>query len=271
MTIKLIEEGDIRYLEQKLSEKGKVRCLAWKQLRRIPQIHIQQWCVLNGVYQIPTKELIAWLRDAIAGRPAIEICAGRSCLGRHLGIPMTDSYLHTQPDMLRHYRRLGQQPTIPDQDVLRMEALEAIRKLEPKVVIAAWPTQLYEEPDRQSSIHGVNEEELLTLVDTYIVIGNLDVHGKKRILKKPHVEYIFPLADCQKWRALRKPNLGLGKPLDPLQSEIPHNRELFPVFVTIPSLPKRRQVSCTSRSRHDATCCVATVVSRVRRPGLTCH
>jgi len=30
--------------------------------------------------------------ERIGGRTAIEICAGRSGLGRHLGIPMTDAF-----------------------------------------------------------------------------------------------------------------------------------------------------------------------------------
>jgi hypothetical protein len=191
MGIHIAHNEDTTYLDQRFLDHGKLRCVSWKKIRRIPHEHIIQWCVKNGVYQIPTKELIAWLLNEIGGRSAIEICAGRSCLGRHLNIPMTDSYMHTLPEIQRKYLAMGQPRTIPDSDVLRMEALEAVRHFHPRVVIAAWATQRGDGADGQSNPYGVVESELLDQVETYIHIGNTNVHDGKRIMKHPHREYSF--------------------------------------------------------------------------------
>jgi hypothetical protein len=99
MAFRIIPDADTGYLDEMLIENGLVRPVRWRKLKHIPQSHLMAWCVKQGVYQIPTWELIEWLKGVIGGRSAIEICAGRSCLGRALNIPMTDSYLHTDPNM----------------------------------------------------------------------------------------------------------------------------------------------------------------------------
>ena len=117
----VLDDVDTGYLDELLLDRGLVRPVRWKKLRRVPQAHLKVWCVRQGVYQLPTCELIDWLKEAIGGRTAIEICAGRSCLGRSLGIPMSDSYLHLHPDMHRMYEILKQTPTQPPDDVERLD------------------------------------------------------------------------------------------------------------------------------------------------------
>ena len=131
----VLDDVDTGYLDELLLDRGLVRPVRWKKLRCVPQAHLKVWCVRQGVYQLPTCELIDWLKEAIAGRTAIEICAGRSCLGRSLGIPMSDSYLHLHPDMHRMYQILKQTPTQPPGDVERLTANEAVAKYKPQVVI----------------------------------------------------------------------------------------------------------------------------------------
>ena len=143
----------------------------------------------QGIYQLPTWELIDWLKEAIGRRMAIEICAGRSCLGRPLGIPMSDSYLHLHPDMQRMYQMLKQTPTQPPDDVERLTANEAVRKYKPQVVIGAWVTQLGTEGLDQTNPCGTDEEAILDTGCIYIHIGNVGAHGKKRILNRPHLEF----------------------------------------------------------------------------------
>jgi hypothetical protein len=171
---------------------GLPRSVKWKKLRGVPHNDIKVWCVRNGVYQIPTQELIEWLRSAIGNRSAIEICAGRSCLGRPLGIRMIDSFMHGDPAMNLVYRMLKQTPTVPPDDVERMNSNEAVLKYKPQVVIGAWVTQLGDGADGQSNPCGTDEEAILNTGAIYIHIGNLLSHDKKRILKRPHLEFSFP-------------------------------------------------------------------------------
>ena len=188
----VLDDVDTTYLDQMLLDRGLVRPVRWKKLRRIPYAHIKTWCVRQGIYQLPTLELIDWLREAIGGRTVIEICAGRSCLGRPLGIPMSDSYLHLHPDMQRMYQMLKQTPTQPPDDVERLTANEAVTKYKPQVVIGAWVTQYGTDGLDQTNPCGTKEEEILDTGCIYIHIGNVGAHGKKRILERPHLEFSYP-------------------------------------------------------------------------------
>ena len=161
----------------------------------VPLSEILVWCVKNAVYQVPTLELIQWLRPHVAGKKAIEICAGRGAIGRAFKIPTTDSYMQTRPDIRAYYAALGQPVIEPPKDVEKLEAMEAVRKYEPEVVIACWATQEWKsKADKNASMYGVDEEALLNFpsVKTYIHIGNVGTHGDKRILRRPHKKEQFP-------------------------------------------------------------------------------
>jgi len=75
MAFKVIDDVDTGYLDEMLIENGLVRPVRWRKLEHIPQSHLMAWCVRQGVYQIPTWELIEWLRAAINGTTENEICA----------------------------------------------------------------------------------------------------------------------------------------------------------------------------------------------------
>ncbi len=147
-------------------------------------------------YGFPTVELIAWLKEIIGDRKAIEIGAGSGDLCYHLGILGTDNYQQTWPDVQLHYAATGQ-PTIKYGPwVERLEALDAVRRHKPNVVIGSWITH-WIDPDKPmppggGNMYGLKEDELLELVDTYIMIGNLRVHQHKPILKLPHQELTLP-------------------------------------------------------------------------------
>jgi hypothetical protein len=153
------------------------------------------WAVKNAVYVFPTTELIVWLKDKIAGRKAIEICAGHGSIGRALDIISTDSFMQTMPEVQAYYRLINAPTTNPPSDVYRFEANEAVDTLKPKVVVGGYVTQLYQEGDAEgigSSIYGVNELDLVSKIQTYIMIGNEKTHGDKRIFGKyPHEKYKF--------------------------------------------------------------------------------
>lgn len=194
MRIKTLADGiDSSYLNPVLKdEKGNLRPVLSSILEEIPEDHILHWCVRNGVYQIPTVELIDWIRGKIGERSAIEICAGNGAIGRALGIKATDSYMQTLPQVALLYKTLGQATTTLAPEVEKLEALEAVKKYKPQVVVGSYCTQVGSPGDTEASSFGVDEEAILTYVETYIHVGNQVTHGKKRILKRPHETFQFP-------------------------------------------------------------------------------
>jgi len=151
------------------------------------------WAHQNGRYGVPTAELVGWLRWIIGNRFAIEIGAGSGDLSLHLGTLATDSYMQSDPAMQAVYEMMGQ-PTIRyGRWVEKLSALDAAAKYKPDVVVASWVTQLYKgDGSVGACAHGVDEDELLDTGVTYILIGNQNVHGDKRIMKRPHVEHKLP-------------------------------------------------------------------------------
>lgn len=169
------------------ADKG-IRVASVSDIEDIDLNEILVWCVRNGVYQVPIAGLVAYLEKLIGGRKAIEICAGCGVFGKALGIPSTDSFLQDRKEIRDYYEALGQRPVAPGPHVEKLEAMEAVAKYDPEVVIASWPTQKWEPGDHQASEYGVDEEALLAhpSVKRYIVIGNERVHGQKRILRHTH-------------------------------------------------------------------------------------
>jgi len=194
----LLPNADVSYLDEiLLDEKDMLRVLPYSVYTKLDLAHIQAWAGKNGVYTFPTTELIDWIHHRIAGRKAIEICAGNGAIGRALKIVTTDSYNQCLPEMKAYYKALGQECTDPPSDVYQFEAMEAVDTLKPKVVVASYATQKYLPGDEGpptigSSVYGVDELAMLPLIQTYIFIGSDMSHGDKRILKFPHETHRFP-------------------------------------------------------------------------------
>jgi hypothetical protein len=141
-----------------------------------------------GVYGFLTGELIDWLRARIGTRSAIEIGAGHGQLAAALGIPATDSKMQDDPRVAAWYAAAGQPTVRYGANVQKLDAKEAVRKLQPQVVVASWVTHLYR-PARHAAggnMFGVNEEDLLSRCEEYIFIGNTQVHAGKSIWSLPH-------------------------------------------------------------------------------------
>lgn len=194
----ILPKINVDYLDNiLLDEKNNLKILPLEQYAQIPHVHLMLWAVSKAIYVFPTTELIAWLQEKIAGRKAIEICAGNGSIGRALNIPATDSFIQTTPEMRAMYQAIQQPTTKPPADVYKFEANEAVDFLRPKVVVGAYVTQLYENGDNQGSVCGVDEFKLLSKIETYIMIGNGNVHGQKRLLQKTHEKYQFPWLVCR--------------------------------------------------------------------------
>lgn len=146
----------------------------------------------HGLYQFPTVELADRLLEIIGDRSAIEIGAGHGVLAEALGIPATDNYQQTIHKYREVYRR-ARQPIVPyGPNVEKIDATSAVRKHKPKVVIACWVTEKYDpmRPWAGGNEIGVEERRLLDMVDTYVLVGNEQVHRDKTIWKlNPAIEY----------------------------------------------------------------------------------
>jgi hypothetical protein len=181
-----------------LDSSGRLKLLPAAELHRLRRDQLGYWCQVHGRYTLPTLELVEWLKEKIGGREALEIGAGAGDLAYHLGIRATDSYIQQEsPAYLLFYSALGVPPTMPPPEVERLEALEAVRKYKPEVVVGAWITQLYRPPVRKTdqhygSIYGVDEMKLRLEVDTYINIGHQKIHKQKSLLRFKHREHRLP-------------------------------------------------------------------------------
>jgi hypothetical protein len=186
-----LTERDVAYLDQVLlDERGLVRVLPAAELAKLEPKHLRSWLHFHAVYVLPSAELVAWLRDKIAGRRAIEIGAGNGAIGRALGIPRTDNKSQLWPDVAAYYRA-ARQPTIryPD-DVEQLDAHAAIAKYRPEVVIACYVTHRYreDEPDRAGNMYGPDEDLVIDSTRCYVHVGTTTAHANKRILARPHSE-----------------------------------------------------------------------------------
>jgi len=144
------------------------------------------WCNKTARYGIPTIELILTLKHLIGTREAIEIGSGNGDIYYHLNILGTDSFIQSKNQLVNdYYKIVGQPITKPREDVEEIEAIRAVLKYKPQVVIGSYITQKGNKDIPDSNEFGVNEERLLRLAD-YIMLGNQKVHGRKIIMKYEH-------------------------------------------------------------------------------------
>jgi len=191
-------DEDVSYMDELLFDSnGMLRPVKASDLAALKATHLMLWGNKNGVYTYPTFELIDWIKEKIGGRGAIEICSGSGVMGRAIGIPMTDSYVQTEPAMMAYYLAMNQKPIFPANDVQKFEANEAVDYFKPDVVMGCYVTQKYLPGDEGppaigSSWYGVDELAMLPKIQTYINVGNHSTHKDKRIRKFPHQVYKFP-------------------------------------------------------------------------------
>jgi hypothetical protein len=146
----------------------------------------------TGIYGFPTAELVARLQDIIAGRSAIEIGAGHGVLAKALGIRATDSFQQRVPEYREWYEKQTLVTVPYGAHVEELHAARAVRRYRPQVVIACWVTHRYNrhQHERGGNVAGVDEVELLREIETYVLVGNTEVHRQKPLWSKPHeIEY----------------------------------------------------------------------------------
>jgi hypothetical protein len=177
---------DVSYLDETLfDEKENLKILDAAAYDQYPQEHIALWCHHKGIYGLPTSELVDWLKPHIAPGKTIEIGAGNGALGRALGIPITDSRCMDLLEVRIYYALNGQPVTPYPDDIIAMDAVEAVQNYQPQVVVGSWVTHKYNENKhwRGGNMYGIDEDAILNqpCVIKYIVIGNTNIHGNKPI------------------------------------------------------------------------------------------
>lgn len=136
-----------------------------------------------GLYTLPTVELIDYLAGIVRGKRAIEIGAGMGTIGRSLRIPITDSRMQELPEVKAYYDAV-RQPVIryPD-DVEKLDALAAVEKYEPEVVIGSYITHKWKPGMQSGNQWGVDTGELIKRVPAYYMIGNMETHRNDPAMK----------------------------------------------------------------------------------------
>lgn len=176
-----------------LDEQGRLKVVDASVLAQTTREERALFGVRHAYYGLLTTELVEHVQSLIAGRSALEIGAGHGGLARALGIVATDNHQQSWPEIRAHYEML-RQPTIRyGENVLELDAAQAVAQFRPQVVVASWVTHRYD-PRRHGAggnQDGVCEEDIIRQCEMYIFIGNEQVHTHKSIWALPH-EKIFP-------------------------------------------------------------------------------
>ena len=182
--------NDVLAYVEMMGAPGKLKLLSCAEYDRFRAEDVRLYTHFAARYCLPTIELVAYLKTLIGDKRAIEIGSGHGDLARFLGIPATDNFCQDWPDVKAYYDAINQPRIKYGENVERLDALEAIEKYKPDIVIGAWVTQWIDPnmppPPEGGSVYGVKEEELLKMAPVYVVIGAQAIHGGKKILRYPH-------------------------------------------------------------------------------------
>lgn len=178
-----------------------------------------------GLYTFPTLELCEWLNSQIDDDPelephsAIEICAGTGWIGRQLGIPITDIKNMDNPIVQNVMAETFSVPTIYADDTEQLEAMEAVKKYSPEIVIGSFVTSrkrvdkkdkrvaktvryvlpyggnidinLMDEVRKEIPV-GVDVESIIRKVYKVILVVNTRTHLQESYFNLPHQTLSFP-------------------------------------------------------------------------------
>lgn len=188
MQIQILQDKPVEYIDDILLKNGELQVLPAADLQKIDYVDLKLWCHKNGIYGLPSKELIDIIKSHLVENKSIEVGGGCGVFGRALGIPSTDSMIQSTPAMRAYYAAMGQPIVEYGKNVIGLEASDAIAKYEPEVVFGSWVTQYVSPlesslPEGGGSVYGLKEYEFLPKIKKYIVYGNDTVHGQKEIFK----------------------------------------------------------------------------------------
>jgi hypothetical protein len=188
-----IQEFLQKYDRLILDDQGIIKLQSADFYKTLDYTELRVWCICRAIYQLPTVELIEWLKDNFNLDKAIEIGAGNSYLYHHLNVKGTDNYSEQIPQVKLTHQILKQPSTDPPPEVEKIDAIAAIKKYRPETVITSWMTLKCVDPEDVDAGHkyAPDEQEILDTGVTYIHIGNEEIHGDREIMNKPHQTYYF--------------------------------------------------------------------------------
>ncbi len=185
----LIEKDSITDIKNEVMDGDRIKLLPSSEWRKYRWNDFRAFCHVEARYGIHTFEQNLLLSEIVNGRKAIEIGAGSGDLGHYLNIPMTDSKQQERPEIKAAYEAMHQPIIKYPAEIDKMDALDAVVNYKPEVVIASWVTTYApHEMPYGSNPFGIREDIILKMVDTFILIGNIDIHGDKPIMKYKHDE-----------------------------------------------------------------------------------
>lgn len=188
--VQLIDtDTDISEIQKEMMDGKDMRIVSASEWLKYPWNMVRMLLHHSGTYVVPTEELIDFLDKEIGDNSAIEICCGNGFIGRELNIPITDSCQQRDDKETALYYKLHGQPTIKyPKDVIKMEALEAVKHFRPHTVLGCYATHKYSYVTNDGNDHGVEFVKLLKRVKKLILVGNLVIHKNNPIMKLPHKE-----------------------------------------------------------------------------------
>lgn len=191
MSTYILKNENIEPLEKVLFDKNhQFKIVSYKEIQSFSQNIVSLFCLKYGLYCVPTRELIDFLRSETDENNTIEIGAGSGIISRELNITATDSFMQLVPKYKALYEKLGQTIINYGNNVVKMDANHAVNYFKPDFVIASWCTHKFN-PDeywREGNEVGIDESQIVKTVKKYIHIGNEHIHQYKPILQLRHRE-----------------------------------------------------------------------------------
>ena len=186
---RVLYDEDVSDLDNLLmDEQGRLKAVPASVYAGISENRRRVWTHKHAVYGLPTTELVEFVKELIGGRATLEIGTGAGCLGRELGVRLTDNHCQEIPSVKLLMAMQGQPAIVYPEDVENIGAIQAVNKYKPQVVVASWVTQLSVDSS-PGCMYGVQEEHVLDKVETYIFFGSEANHGAKRVMKRKHDTY----------------------------------------------------------------------------------
>lgn len=171
----------------------KMRVLPYSEWAKFSWSEIRMLLHETATYVVPTEELIDYLDKLIGDEKAIEICAGNGYIGSNLDIIMTDSYQQQEDKMTCLFYDLMKQPRIKyPANVMRLEASQAVRRMNPHTVIGCYATHKWREDTQSGNAKGVDFADVFSKVQRLVLVGNLQTHKDNPLMELPHEEIALP-------------------------------------------------------------------------------
>ena len=195
-----LRKCDTSEVKQLLMRDGKVIPAPAKKIKDLGDEKIRFFCLEQGMYSVPTDEVIDLVDSLILNKDkAVEIGAGNGVYGRTLGIKSTDNFMQHPKNRAKFknciaaYEKTGQPLVQYGDDVLELDAKDAVRQFKAETVVAAWVTHKYNhtKPHLEGNMFGVDFDWILNRshVKRLILIGNHNTHQNNPIMKREHQEY----------------------------------------------------------------------------------